>query len=282
MPLARRGLLGFDYAPSIDNGTLARVRTTCPGINTPELDFYGNSILKAEAKEINDHWLRDEENAKKFLKILRDSIIEYEVDNRIDSLSEGMKDRIRCKKDGVISYVHKRHRALHRIDSLVLHQTAGPERPLSKYYDFSVHFVISPKGKIYQIHDESVYCYGSSKLNKRSVAVEFVGHFKQDNGKWNKSNNLRNVPTKQQIEAGRKLVTYLKKTLGIKYVLAHAQAAKKNCPGPEIWFNVGEWAIKKGLSADGRNISHAPGGRVPQEWRDEKYDIKNFLLAPSF
>ena len=46
-----------------------------------------------------------------------------------------------------------------------------------------MHFVITHKGTIYQIHDESVYCYGSNGLNSESVAVELVGHFKMGSGK---------------------------------------------------------------------------------------------------
>lgn len=278
MALFRKGPTGLNHTPSIDNGTLVLNSSACPGINIGEIDSYGNS--GAEAKEIDEYWRRAEENKKRFFLTLRDSIINYEADNRIASLSINMRDKIRCKIKGVITYVRKKHRALNTIDALVLHSTAGPERELKKYYDFSVHFVIAPNGTIYQIHDESVHCHGSSGFNSRSVAVEFVGHFKQGNGKWNKNNNLRHEPTMQQIESGRKLVKYLKRTINIKYVLAHAQAADKNCPGPEIWFNVGEWAINNGFSADGTNITASGGKSIPSIWRDKKWDINNRLLAP--
>jgi hypothetical protein len=258
MALVRPGTIGIDPSPSMDNGTSVLINTSSPGINIGPLDSYGHPVN--EVKGIEDHWRREEEIKKSFFKVLRDSIINYEVDKRIDSLPRNMKNKIRSKKDGVITYVNKRHRALNKIDALVLHSTAGPERKLKQYYDFSVHFVITPDGTIYQLHDESVRCHGSSGFNRRSVAVEFVGHFKQDNGKWNKNNKLRHVPTKQQIESGRSLVKYLKRTLNIKYVLAHAQAANKNCPGPEIWYNVGEWAINNGFSANGTKIA-VPGGK---------------------
>jgi len=264
----------------MDNGTSALINTSSPGINIGPLDSYGHPVN--DVKWIEDHWRREEEIKKSFFQVLRDSIINYEVDKRIDSLPINMKNKIRSKKDGVITYVNKRHRALNTIDALVLHSTAGPERKLKRYYDFSVHFVITPSGTIYQLHDESVRCNGSSGFNSRSVAVEFVGHFKQGNGKWNKNNNLRHVPTKQQIESGRSLVKYLKRTLHIKYVLAHAQAANKNCPGPEIWYNVGEWAINNGFSANGTKIA-VPGGKsIASIWRDNKWDISNRLLAPNF
>jgi hypothetical protein len=282
MTFFKQGILGLNHTTSIDDGTLARTSTSCPGINSLEVDSYGHSILRREAKEINDRWQRAEEHDKKFLKILRDSIIDYQVNKRIESLSANMKDKIRCKIKGEITYVRKKYRALNKIDSLVLHQTSGPERKLTIYHDFSVHFVIVPDGTIYQMHDESVYCYGSSRLNSRSVAVEFVGHFKKDNGKWAQNPKLHSELTKKQIDGGRTLVRYLKRKLDIKYVLAHVQAANKNCPGPEIWFNVGEWAIKNGLSADGTNITVSGGKRVPIKWRDKKWDFNNRLLAPDF
>jgi len=294
MGLFRTGILGLNHTPLIDSGTLARTRTLCPGINITEVDSLGYSVTRKEAREIDERWRRAKENDDKALRAFRDSIISYDVDKREDSLPKAKKGKIRLKlkrkpgeTNGKITYVFKKNRVLSKIDALVLHSTAGPEKPLEKYWDLSVHFVITPNGTIIQNHDEAVKAYGSSGFNSRSVSVEFVGHFKwgidrRGKEKWWKGSKLRSVPTVQQIYSGRKLVSYLKRTLDIKYVLAHSQAANKNCPGPEIWFNVGEWAIKNGLSADGTNITKGVGKSIPSDWRKEKWDFKNRLLTPNF
>jgi hypothetical protein len=166
----------------------------------------------------------------------------------------------------------------------VLHSTAGPERTVEKYWAFSVHFVVTPNGTIIQNHDENVRAYGSSGFYSRSVAVEFVGLFKRGHDRrgnelWAKGSTLRHVPTIHQIYSGRNLVRYLNKTIGIKYVLAHSQAANKNCPGPEIWFNVGEWAINNTYSADGRDIATPVGKSTPSDWCD---DNKILASPPAF
>jgi hypothetical protein len=255
---------------------------------------FSGSRREALAEERWEAALEEDRKTLAAFREYRDSIISYDVDKREASLPRSRKGKIRLKlkrkpgeESGEITYVAKKFRSLSVVDSLVLHSTAGPERNVEKYWDFSVHFVITPNGTIIQNHDEDVRTHGSSGFNKRSVSVEFVGLFKRGhdrrgNEQWAKGSTLRHVPTTHQIYSGRKLVRYLKQTIGIKYVLAHSQAANKNCPGPEIWFNVGEWAIDNALSADGRDITTGSGKIIPDDWRDDKWDFNKFLLAPSF
>jgi hypothetical protein len=289
----KQAILGHGKTPTIDSGTLALTRHSYPG-SLRDGDWPGRPRTRRET-ELDERWRsaqkKDLESVKA-LRVLRDSIISYDVEKREASLPRSRKGKIRLKlkrkpgeTSGEITYVAKKLRLLSDVDSLVLHSTAGPERAVEKYWDFSVHFVITPSGTIIQNHDEDTKAYGSSGFNNRSVAVEFVGLFKRGHDRhgnelWAKGSTLRHVPTTRQIYSGRNLVRYLKKTIGIEYVLAHSQAANKNCPGPEIWFNVGEWAIKNGLSADGRNITTGEGNRIPGDWRKDKWDFSKFLMAP--
>jgi hypothetical protein len=286
-------ILGFGVSHSIDSGTLARVRHLPPGIIDGESNDSSGSRREALLDERWEAALAKDRRTLTALREYRDSIISYDVHARESSLPASRKGTIRLKlkrkpgeSNGKITYVAKKTRPLSDIGSLVLHSTAGPERAVEKYWDFSVHFVITPSGTIIQNHEENVKAYGSSGFNSRSVAVEFVGLFKRGHDRrgnelWAKGSTLRHVPTTAQIYSGRNLVRYLNKTIGIKYVLAHSQAAAKNCPGPEIWFNVGEWAINNALSADGRNITTGGGKSIPSDWRDDKWDFRKFLLAPS-
>jgi hypothetical protein len=183
------------------------------------------------------------------------------------------------KKEKVL--ISRKTRNLDTIDSLVLHQTAvlrkNPNDNIASYFKISVHFIIVPDGTIYRLYDDEVRCNGSSGFNSRSVSVEFEGKFKHDrkNGEIGKEK-----PTQAQLKSGRKLIVYLKNRLpNFKYVLAHSQSAHKNCPGPEIWHNVGEWAIINGLClASGRMIKVDNGSTIPDWWIKGEVKRKNKIL----
>ena len=58
-------------------------------------------------------------------------------------------------------------------------------------------------------------------------------------------NSARNRPTAAQVAAGRQLIRHLMRTMGLTHVLAHRQSSgtRENDPGPDIWFDVGQWAV---------------------------------------
>ena len=270
MVCKKNGIFGLGNNSLIDKGTLSLLCSL-----PPKIEIFKEDVVTFLLKQVEEH--------KQRVKHRRDAIIDYQVDKRIDKLGDIRGNQIRCRKNGVKTYGSIKHRDLNKIDALVLHQIAfnggeGAER----YYDVSVHYIITPNGTIFQNHDESVYCYGSGAFNSWSVAVEFVGNFKNDRGKWWKHKDsaraLKSELTKEQVYSGRKLVLFLKESLGIKYVFAHRQAStkKSNCPGPEIWYNVGEWALKNGLT-EGRtkDFKLSKGKSIPKEWRDKKYDVLN-------
>lgn len=288
-------ILGGDIPYDIDSGTSVRGRHSPPGIS---IDAYPGGCFLSRSQALFEDRLRAERGRLIALRAYRDSIISYDVDKREASLSRSRKGRIRMKlkkkpgeTEGQVKYPLKKTRSLSDVDSLVLHATAGrQDKPIKDYWDLSVHFFILADGTIHQNHDENIRCHGSSGFNKRSVAVEFVGFFKKGykrdgTEKWDQGKEAFRVrPTTQQIESGRNLVRYLKKAIGIKYVLAHSQAANKTCPGPEIWYNVGEWAIKSKLVEDGRNITakNSPGKPIPSDYQKDKWDYKNWVLDPEF
>jgi hypothetical protein len=169
-------------------------------------------------------------------------------------------------------------RPLGGIDALVLHQTGFNRGNITTAYDkMGVHYVILPDGTILQLYVDSAYLHASSALNRRSVAVEFVGNFPLQSGKWWRGSKSRDYPTQQQISSGRLLVIILMIKLGITHVLAHRQGAspsrRGNCPGPHIWYNVGEWAKGLGLSDGGAGFAAGRGGAIPKKWRNESFDL---------
>jgi len=182
------------------------------------------------------------------------------------------------------SFVNKkrevRKRSLSVVDSLVLHQTAFNRGSNHSSYDkLGVHFVILPDGTILQLYDATSYLHASNRFNARSVAVEFVGNFPNENGDWWTGHGIkaRNMPSKKQIYNGRKLINFLRRSLDITHVFAHRQANKNksNCPGPHIWNNVGEWAIRNGFSDGGQDYCLTEGRAIPAAWRDHEHDLLN-------
>lgn len=158
--------------------------------------------------------------------------------------------------------------------ALVLHQMAccfRPKDPLQRFLTVGAHFAITSDGRILQLHPVSALVWASNGFNARSVAVEFAGNFPNVRSTWWKGDTYgRNRPTPAQIDAGRHLVRYLKRTIGLTHVLAHRQSSgtRENDPGPDIWFNVGQWAIDTlGLKDGGPDFKIGTGMPIPAQWR---------------
>ena len=163
------------------------------------------------------------------------------------------------------------------VNALVLHQTSFSRgNGVGSYNSVAAHFVILPNGTIVRLHENWFYLNSSNGLNSRSVAVEFVGNFPNEAGRWwrNPSGQEHNLSA-AQARAGRNLVTYLRRSLRITHIFAHRQANRghSNCCGPEIWYNVGEWALRSGLSDGGPGYALSDGLPIPDEWRDSEFSV---------
>ncbi len=166
------------------------------------------------------------------------------------------------------------------IDAVVLHQmsfTRG-EDP-TRYDPTTSHFAVLMDGTILRLHDPETLLHSSNGFNRRSVAVEFCGVFPNERGRYHRASASRygrHTLSVAQAEGGRKLLDIIRAELGITHVFTHRQAnypTKANCPGPHIWYNVGEWGVRTGLS-DGGPGFHLAGGRpIPDAWRDAALDV---------
>jgi hypothetical protein len=161
-----------------------------------------------------------------------------------------------------------------KVWALVLHQMACCSRvadPLKRFLKMAPHFAILPDGRILQLHPILSLTGASNGFNPGSVAVEFAGNFPDTRGNWwHGDENGRNQVTPAQIEAGRYLVRYLIRTMGLKEILAHRQSSgtRDNDPGPDIWYQVGQWAIDNlGLSDGGPGFKTGTGKSIPDIWR---------------
>jgi len=162
-----------------------------------------------------------------------------------------------------------------KVYALVLHQMAccfKPKDPLKRFLSLNAHFAILADGRILQLHPASALLWASNGFNAGSVAVEFAGNFPSTAGKWWEGAKFgTDHVTKEQLEAGRYLVDYLKRTIGITHVLAHRQSSptRENDPGPDIWYHVGQWAIEnRGMKDGGPGFKVTQGNPIPDSWRN--------------
>lgn len=161
-----------------------------------------------------------------------------------------------------------------KVYALVLHQMAccfKVRDPLTRFLKMAPHFAILPDGRILQLHPVLSLTGASNGFNAGSVAVEFAGNFPDTRGKWwHGPQNGQNQVTAAQIEAGRYLVRYLIRTMGLKVILAHRQSSgtRDNDPGPDVWYHVGQWAVDTlGLKDGGPGFKIDTGKSIPDIWR---------------
>jgi type VI secretion system Hcp family effector len=179
-------------------------------------------------------------------------------------------------------FILNTYRDPRKLYAFVLHQMAfkrknsksGQLSDPNSYLSTGAHFCIMLDGRIIQLHPLSRMIWHGNCVSPRSVAVEFEGNFPNVKGKWwvdskSKYQNKDN-PTQAQFDSGRFLAKYLKLVLGITHILAHRQSsdARENDPGPDIWFNVGQWSIDfLGLSDGGPGFKCGTGKPILPEWR---------------
>jgi hypothetical protein len=155
-----------------------------------------------------------------------------------------------------------------RVDAIVLHHMAyNIGNDVNSYQKVGSHFIVTADGKIAQLYDELDFLNASNTFNPRSIAIEFAGNFPTINYHW-WSGKGRTIPdrcyvTPAQARAGRCLLQTLKQRFpGIQHLFAHRQSSlsRENDPGPDIWFNVGEWAISN-LNLDAADPQHVERSR---------------------
>ena len=196
------------------------------------------------------------------------------ADRALDAIGGASGSRIIDLTAQTDKSLRKGTRDAKKVYALVLHQMAccfKPKNPLKRFLTINSHFAILADGRILQLHPITSLLWASNGFNAGSVAVEFAGNFPDTQGRWWKGETFgKNRPTPEQLEAGRYLVRYLIKTKGLTHVLAHRQSSgsRTNDPGPEVWYNVGQWALDKlGMKDGGATFKVSTGSAIPTEWR---------------
>jgi len=176
------------------------------------------------------------------------------------------------------------------IDSIVLHHMAyniGNDENL--YKKVGAHYIVTANGKIAQLYDDLDYLNTSNRFNKCSIGIEFAGNFPDHRYHWWKSrmrpNPDRCYLTPIQIRVGRCLLAMLKHRFpSIKYIYAHRQSSKTkaNDPGPDVWFNIGEWALSNLNLTDLKPRPYVGTGQpIPEIWRMSRSAIPLMTVTPT-
>lgn len=152
-----------------------------------------------------------------------------------------------------------------------------------KYKKVTAHYIITPNGTIAQLHPVTAYLNAANGFNEGGISIEFAGNLptqpQSDDPKhfWNPEEMGMDQLTPAQVKAARWLLQYLQDEvlpdlgLGLTVVVAHRQSGeeRQNDPGPDVWANVGQWAVDNmGLSDGGPGFAVGEGNPIPDKWRN--------------
>jgi hypothetical protein len=154
------------------------------------------------------------------------------------------------------------------IHSIILHQTAFVSSSVARFDFVIANYVVMQNGDVLFVRPLSA-ALNSIGTNQHAIDIEFVGNYPSAGPR---GVGAGPAPGAIQLTAGRELVSYLRANHAIHSIFGHIQFTVKNCPGPHIWYNVGEWAIRNGMTRSGR------GRPIPTEWQSPSLAVAG--LAP--
>lgn len=188
----------------------------------------------------------------------------------------GIVDRRAFARLSADAAEHTRGRSDSDVYALVLHQMGFSRGNDPARYDrVTAHYVVLPDGGVYWLHEHATRLPAAGGLNEGSVSVEFAGNLPSRAGSrdsahfWRPESFGMDQLTDAQVLAGRGLVAEFVRQGWLTHVLAHRQGGpnRQNDPGPDVWREVGAWAVRRfGLSWGGEGFSVNRGKPIPNLW----------------
>ena len=151
------------------------------------------------------------------------------------------------------------------VDGIILHQTAFVSDRIERFDFVIANYIVMQDGRVLYVRPIEA-ALNSVGTDRRCIDIEVVGRYPAMSARGRVANGP--LPPRAQIQGCRALVDQLARDRVLTKIFAHAQFRQKNCPGPHLWRNVGEWAISNlHLSSAGR------GRPVPEQWRSDSLVI---------
>lgn len=178
-------------------------------------------------------------------------------------------------------------RTVQDISDIVLHHTAGNEclsddipsddhevTSSARLDRVIAHFCVLTDGMVIYTHDLGHILNDGG--GRRGIDIEFTGDFSHERVPPAMGTPARAGPT--QLLAGRRLITALKEQIpSITHIHPHGQiqtngtGKRDSCPGPDVWVNVGEWAVRElGLISE-PPLRHRPPRPISRLMRNQAY-----------
>jgi hypothetical protein len=172
-----------------------------------------------------------------------------------------------------------RMRTLEETTAVVLHQTGffGWKPDNSNWAKIHAHFVVRRNGQVCILYDPEVrMTTGSNAANRFAVTIEHEGNYPNSSGNFYKPEKfgrsyLADAPN--QIAASRRLLEILHGLCPkMSAVFAHCQWSdnRQNCCGPDLWREIGQWAVDNLAMTDGGpGWKWGSGQPIPNSWRGQ-------------
>lgn len=205
----------------------------------------------------------------------------------LSSAALGVIDRTReaFAQDQTYGRAFRGTRAISDIDTIVLHCTTF-DGDLARMDRVVAHFVVHSDGTIAQNWPFETRVQGV--LIRRTIHIEFEGdfpsvteyrrHLRARSGAGTSSTHW-NVPSRIQIDVGRRLLLALRSDIGsIRYLISHYQYADPDhihaCPGGHIWYNIGRHCVlNNGFINPVAGV--APLRSNPAHWEHADFEISD-------
>lgn len=168
-----------------------------------------------------------------------------------------------------------RPRRIGEIRAVILHQTGFEWREQNPMWaKVRAHFVVHRSGLVSQLHPITARMrYGAGHANAWAINIEHEGNYplgwdsQGEDVYWQPDrfgrSRLEDAP--EQVTAGRALIAYLAEQVPRLQVGCHRQVdeRKSGCCGPDLWREVGQWAVDHGVP----EMPVAGGLAIPDAWR---------------
>lgn len=154
------------------------------------------------------------------------------------------------------------------VTAIMLHQTGFVSASDERMNYVIANYAVMQDGRVLRLRplDNALNSIGT---NERAIDIEIVGDYPSREAiRRATSGAVLPPPPLEQIRRTRELVKWLKREHGLSQIYCHAQFTPKNCCGPQLWYNIGEWAISN------LGMTNTRGRQdIRRQWGHQSFEI---------